>query len=235
MVLHIFLPIVLAVAPSLFLLKYFHKKDREKPEPKKKVILVFFFGIMSILPAMLLQIAVSNLSYLFSISPYLLSFFEAFIVAGLCEEFMKQQVVKQCIYNRGGFDEYSDGIIYAITAGLGFACFENVIYVLDGGITVAIIRAFTSIPLHACASGIMGYFIGRAYFAATGKEEARYMRRGLLIAVFIHGLYNFVLFIQPISGLLPSLILIPLIPGIFIILEKSLKKAKILDKEHNFG
>lgn len=228
-------PLILAVAPALILLNYFRKKDKEKPEPRRDVILVFTLGIVSILPAVFLQLAVSNLAYLFSISPFLLAFFEAFIVAGLCEEFMKQQVVKQAIYNRVGFDEYSDGIIYTITASLGFACFENIIYVLRGGISVAVIRAFTAVPLHACASGIMGYFIGRAFFAATEREEKSLLNKGLFLAVFIHGLYNYVLFLQPYTGLLPSLLLVPLIPAIFIILGKCIKKAKEMDKEHNFG
>ena len=38
------------------------------------------------------------------------------------------------------------GVIYGVTASLGFAALENVLYVLDTGLTTAGVRAWTAIP-----------------------------------------------------------------------------------------
>lgn len=232
--LYLFVPLVLAIAPAVLLLRYFLGKDKEKPEPRGRVMLVFFGGVISIIPAIILELIVSRIGRSLYLSPYLTAAFDAFIVAGLVEEYMKLTVVKITAYNRGVFDEYSDGIMYAVTAGLGFACFENVMYVINGGLTVALVRAFTSIPLHACASGIMGFFIGKARFSSGRREESRLLRIGLFLAVIIHGYYNFALFLYPIMGLLPLLTLIPLLVSIFIILERCIKKAKELDEAAGF-
>ena len=227
-------PIAMAIAPSIALLAYFHGKDRERPEPKRMVLIVFLAGVVSIVPAVFLELIVSRFGSPFFPSPLLAAAFEAFVVAGFCEEWMKRQAVKICIYGKKAFDERLDGIIYMITAGLGFACMENVLYVIDGGIQAALIRAFTAIPLHAGASGIMGYFIGIARFAQDKREERALFRRGLLWAVLIHGYYDFVLFIIPDAGLLPALSLVPLLVIVHVALARLIKKAKALDSGAGF-
>ena len=67
---------------------------------------------------------------------------------------------------------------------------------MRGDTSTAIIRAFTAVPLHAFASGIMGYYIGKAKFASTSEEEKALTYRGLFTAIVIHGLYNFILFVS---------------------------------------
>jgi RsiW-degrading membrane proteinase PrsW (M82 family) len=106
-----------------------------------------------------------------------------------------------------------DGIVYTIVASLGFACLENIMYVSEGGMTIALIRSVTAVPLHAFCSGIMGYYIGKAKFSKTNSKK--YILEGLFYAVCIHGFYNFVLFI----GGIYSFIIIP----ILIISYKKLK------------
>ena len=228
---YLIIPLALAVIPSLVLLKYFHGKDRERPEPKRMVFTVFFAGFLSVIPAVILEILISQFGSPFFRTPYLAAAFEAFIVAGFCEEWMKRQAVKLCIYGKPAFDEYLDGIIYMVTAGLGFACVENIMYVLEGGVTVALIRGVTAVPLHAGASGIMGYFIGKARFAPDRREERALFRQGLLWAVLIHGYYDFVLFIIPVAGYLPVITLVPLLVIVYIVLLRLVRKSRELDRE----
>jgi len=200
----------LAVIPALVLLIYFYKKDRLKPEPKRLVGKIFLIGLISVIPAIILELIIGFVQPAFNIIPLLGAFFKAFISAALVEEWIKLQVVKRFAYRNPAFDEVSDGIVYAIVASLGFACFENVMYVMDGGIEVALIRAFTSIPLHAFAAGIMGYYIGLSKFADPGSKK-QLMRKGLFIAVVIHGLYDFFIFAMPVLTPLMGLLVFPLL------------------------
>ena len=60
-----------------------------------------------------------------------------------------------------------DAIVYGTLISLGFATFENLQYVYYSGGSpdlIAIIRAFTAIPLHACCGIIMGYYFGLYIF-----------------------------------------------------------------------
>ena len=88
-------------------------------------------------------------------------------MAGLVEEYLKLTVVRLTAYRAPAFDEVMDGVVYTVVAGMGFACLENVLYVMGGSLATALVRAFTAVPLHAVASGLMGYSLGRARFAAS--------------------------------------------------------------------
>ena len=211
----IYLPINigLAVIPALILLIYFYRKDRQKKEPVSLVIKVFVFGFLSVLPAIAIEMLIIQfVSDRFSVASIMI---RAFIVAGLVEESIKLKTVLLVAYPNKSFDELTDGIVYTITASLGFALFENIFYSL-GPASTLILRGVTAVPLHATASGIMGYYIGKSKF---GDPNLKY--KGLLIAVLIHGLYDFFLF----YGSWLPLLIIPLLIISGITLSKLYKSA----------
>jgi RsiW-degrading membrane proteinase PrsW (M82 family) len=226
----ILISLLLAVAPTIFLVRYFYRLDRAKPEPKGLVLKVFLFGLLSALVAIPLELLVASLQGLFDPGSLGVIVFRAFIVAGLVEEFLKLTVVRLTAYRANAFDEVVDGIVYTVAAGLGFACMENVLYVLGRPLSIALIRAFTAVPLHALASGLMGYAVGRARFAASAAEERSWMRRGLATAVLVHGLYDFLLFVVPLWGHLPNLGLIPLLVVGFLVLRGRIRSAIAQDR-----
>jgi len=221
-----------AVIPAFVLLGYYYRKDALKPEPKRLVGKIFLIGILSVVPAIILELIIGVFQPVFNIIPLLGTLFKAFIAAALVEEWIKLQVVKRFAYRNTAFDEVSDGIVYTIVASLGFACFENVMYVMDGGIRVALLRAVTSIPLHAFAAGIMGYYIGLSKFADPGLKK-RLMRKGLFIAVAIHGLYDFFIFAMPVLTPLTGLLVFPLLFWAFRDLSRKIKQAAADDRAHS--
>jgi len=81
-----------------------------------------------------------------------------------------------------------DGVVYGATASLGFATLENILYVSGGGWSVAIGRAFSAVPAHACLGAILGYYVGQARFHPERRTSAWL---GLLAATILHGCYNF--------------------------------------------
>ena len=147
-------------------------------------------------------------------------FARAFIVAALVEEGIKLLTVRFYIYSKPEFDEITDGITYTITASLGFACFENILY-STGGLATVLLRGFTAVPLHAIAAGIMGYYIGYSKFSGTNQ-----IIKGLFLAVLIHGLYDFFLFTNSALGYL----VLPLLALGWMSLRRLHKKALALDR-----
>ncbi|MDC7127110.1 MAG: PrsW family glutamic-type intramembrane protease [Spirochaetales bacterium] len=216
----VFINIMLAIIPALFLVIFFYKQDKRKKEPPILIWKTFIIGFFAVIPAALIEGFLKPFSLL---SGYYQNLFvKAFIVAALVEEGLKFAVVKLYIYPQKDFDEITDGIIYAITASLGFACFENILY-STGGIGTVLLRGVTAVPLHAIASGIMGYYIGYSKFMNRDN-----MIKGLLAATLIHGSYDFLLFTH--SGL--SFLVIPLLIVCGFILKKLLNTAISLDEKN---
>lgn len=215
--------ILLAAVPSVLLVRYFYRKDKRKPEPIGLVTRVFVLGFFSVLPTVVIELVLEAAEPPFYGLALIL--FRAFIVAALVEESIKLGVVKLFVFHRKEFNEISDGIIYTITASLGFAFFENIMYGF-GEPMVIFIRAFTAVPLHAIASGIMGYYIGLSRFG-----ESSLAGRGLLIAVLIHGFYDFFLF----TGTALAFLVIPLLIVSGIILLRLYKRALGADEAASRG
>jgi RsiW-degrading membrane proteinase PrsW (M82 family) len=115
----------------------------------------------------------------------------AFVVAAFTEEVFKFTAVMILFWNNRAFNEKFDGIVYAGFISLGFAGIENVLYVLEGGTQVGLLRAFTAVPAHALFGIIMGYRVGLAKFYP--KEKWHHLLFALAIPVLLHGVYDFIL------------------------------------------
>ena len=184
-----------AIIPSLLLLWYFYERDLN-PEPRAVLIKTFLLGILIVVPVIIfclpLRVFSSQLDH-----PILAGLYSALLCAAVPEEFFKFLVVTRYSARNPAFDEPMDGVVYGATASLGFATLENILYVAHGGWIVAVARAFTAVPCHACLGAIMGYYVGQARFNTRQKVSGR---TGLLVAVILHGLYDFPLLVLPRLG-----------------------------------
>ncbi|MCD4780976.1 MAG: PrsW family intramembrane metalloprotease [Candidatus Omnitrophica bacterium] len=226
MKIQILMSFVMAAVPSLLLTVYFYRQDKRSPEPKRLILKIFLLGVIFTFPVYILETIISRTNIYFSISPFLFYFFEAFVVAGLCEEYIKLGIVKRYVYHDRHFNEVMDGIVYAVVASLGFACMENILYVLNGTWRTALARAFTAVPMHAVCSGMMGYYVGLAKFATTKKREEFLISRGFWQAVLIHGTYNLLLFVSPMPGLIYSLCVVMYLFCTFLKLKDRMRRAQ---------
>jgi RsiW-degrading membrane proteinase PrsW (M82 family) len=99
--------------------------------------------------------------------------------------------------------------VYAVSVSLGFAAFENVLYVLGGGITVAVMRALLSIPGHAVFAVYMGYFYGKAKKASVNgrvTEAESNLSMAFISSSFLHGFYDFCLTVGNVKFLIVFLV-----------------------------
>lgn len=113
-------------------------------------------------------------------------------MAGLTEETLKFLVLFFYIKDKKEFDEPMDAVVYGSLISLGFATFENFEYVYFyefevSPLEIAIIRATSAIPLHACCGILMGYYFIFYHF----RKKRMYLWYSLFIPISIHAFYNF--------------------------------------------
>ena len=191
--------ILCAVAPIFTIIIYIYFHDKYEKEPVGLLIANFLFGaVVSILIVTILYLITGRFIPITDEYSVWQQFIQAFVVVALSEEFSKYVIVKYFAQPKKAFNEPYDGIIYAVMVSMGFACTENILYVIQGGYGTAILRAFTAVPAHATFGVLMGYFMGLAKFS---NNRVKLNIIGLFLAVLFHGAYDFFLFIGFIPGI----------------------------------
>ncbi len=189
--------LVAALLPPLYLLWKVYQIDAIEKEPPGLLLRIFVLGMFSTIPAVVLEtIGQGVLEMVFGLSAgRLFNFLMYFIVVAGAEEIVKYFAMKLPTWRSEEFNFVFDGVVYGVTASLGFAALENVLYVIEGGLSTAGVRALTSIPIHAICGVYMGHYYGIAKSAEVfGEHEicAKMKRRALLIPMLIHGAYDFI-------------------------------------------
>jgi RsiW-degrading membrane proteinase PrsW (M82 family) len=188
------------VIPAVLAMWVVDRLDRKRPEPPRLRRLVAIVGMLSVIPALILEVGLSS-TLGQSLEPELTyqgATFKSFVVAAGVEEACKIGVIFWIVWSRPDFDERMDGIVYACRAGLGFALVENVMYLLlvaktlEDQLQMWVLRAVLSVPGHAMWTGMMGAIAARRRFDKRGLG----LLGGYLLAVAFHGAYDLSLFVQ---------------------------------------
>ncbi|MDX1961211.1 MAG: PrsW family glutamic-type intramembrane protease [Leptospiraceae bacterium] len=223
----IFLLIALSLVPGIMLLVYILYMDRNEKEPIDLVIKTMGLGALSVIPAVIIELAFGEIHPIFNIEQarsIQVAFLQSFIQIAPVEEFCKLIVVLLFIWKNPEFNEENDGIVYVSASALGFAVLENVFYVMAGGFSVGVARAISAMPLHCFTGVIMGYFVGLAKFSISRNDTILNIVKGYLIAVLIHGLYD----TFALSGTTIALLILPTIAVLCYLGLKILKKGREL-------
>ncbi|PQD96892.1 PrsW family intramembrane metalloprotease [Pradoshia eiseniae] len=176
------------VAPGLALLIYFYLKDQYNTEPISVVLKAFIYGALIVMPVMFLQ-------YVFDAEGILIAnWADAFLAKGLIEELLKWGIFLLLIYGHVEFDEPYDGIVYGVAISLGFATFENILYLFTNGVEYAWGRAIFPVSSHGLFGVIMGFYFGKAKFSK--EKRLKYMAVALIIPFLLHGLFNYILMME---------------------------------------
>ena len=201
-------PIVL---PVFFWAVYHYHKDHHLPEPLGHLLLAFLFGIVAAGVSQSLYIGLEPLGLRFDAGYLgetntlgLLAY--SLLAIGPIEELSKLLLFVLIVVRFEEFDEPIDGIIYASFIGLGYAAIENWQYLDFLTPLEAIARGFASPVVHIVFASIWGYWIGRAYQQQTSMLKAAVI--GFLIAAVLHGMYDFMVLLQPYSALPAAALLI---------------------------
>ena len=179
--------LIIALAPVIIIAFYIYYRDKYEKEPLGMLVKGLLLGAVIVLPIVLIEFGLKSFENQLPFP----TFYEAFVVAAFTEELFKYAAVLLLIWKNKNFNERFDGIVYASFVSLGFAAIENILYVAENGAGVGLLRAFTSVPMHALTGIFMGYQLGRAKFVPEERQKR------LLLAFFIpfllHGIYDYLL------------------------------------------
>ena len=196
-----------AIVPSLLLLWYIYARDRN-PEPRGLLLKTFLLGAAICVPVIPVAMWMEDMGQALAVGIWGSALVQAFLGAAIPEELFKYLVLRQYVWNKPAFDEPLDGVVYGATASLGFATLENILYVSDGGLGVAALRALTAVPGHAFTGVVMGAFLGRARFTQDPQERFGLLAAGFGWAVLLHGAYDTFLMTETAFALLALGVLI---------------------------
>lgn len=186
--------VLAAVLPAVFLMRYIYRKDTVEKEPPSLLLSLVFMGVLAALAAMVLErIGEGILNRTVSQYSRWYVILLAFLVVGAAEEGCKLFFLKRRSWWDPNFNYRFDGVVYAVFVSLGFAAFENVLYVFRYGLSVVLPRALLAIPGHMGFAVFMGCFYGRAklcegYGDEAGKQGNLFL--GWLSATVLHGIYD---------------------------------------------
>ncbi len=183
-----------AILPAVFLLRYIYRMDTVEKEPPKLLARLALLGVVAALCAMALEyLGDAFLSSRLEEGSSAYAIVEAFLVVAVAEEGMKFLFLRISTWKNRNFNYRFDAVVYAVFVSLGFAAFENILYVFGYGLSVAPMRALLSVPGHMGFAVFMGLFYGRAkLYSDCGNKVGSVINQflGFLIAVFLHGLYD---------------------------------------------
>ncbi|MEK9147862.1 MAG: PrsW family glutamic-type intramembrane protease [Patescibacteria group bacterium] len=231
--------VALAFLPPLAWLLFYLHEDRH-PEPKHLILITFLAGILSALFAAALELGFFAVPPVFRGLFYVI--YPAFIASpvvlfggiALIEEYLKYVAVKIAVLTRPEFDEPIDAMIYMVTAALGFAAMENVLFLIPvfeqsflSGFQLTTQRFLGANFLHTLSSAIVGYTLARHHFSPWRKHAVAV---GVIIASILHTIFNYLIIIKdaiPVVLTLLILLITLMAVAVFVEFERLKKKSQI--------
>jgi len=189
-----------AVAPALLIL-WLVVAAGERPGPPAKVWTAFFLGAASI--SLLGLIRAPFMSILTAPeNPWAAQGLHSLFGVALPEETVKILVIAMVSAWRKPFSDPMDTVVYGAAAGLGFAAYENLTYLIqhvDMWQSLAALRSVLTVPFHGALGIIAGAYLAIARSGtALGahrhhRDWARITSRILVLAgpVGLHAAFDF--------------------------------------------
>lgn len=172
--------LVLSVLMTAWWLWFFVRRDRH-PEPAWLLARTFGWGMFAWLVAAAFEASLGRVLD----SPLPLSLLAVALLTALIEEGSKFLAASTAV-TEASFDEPMDGLVYAVTAALGFALVENLTYALGFGNSIGTWHALVTTLAHALFSAPQGYALGGKFWVG-----GRWWRsRGLSLSVLLHFVFN---------------------------------------------
>src|SRR6266481_1531793 len=189
-----------AVAPALLILWLVVAAD-ERPGPPVKVWTAFLLGAASIsllgvvrAPFALISVTPAN--------PWIAQALHSTFGVALAEEVVKLLVIVAVSRRRRPFVDPMDTVVYGAAAGLGFAAYENLAYLVqhaDIWRSLAALRSVLTVPFHGALGIIAGAYLAIARSGAAlgahrhNRDWARISSRILILfaPVALHAGFDF--------------------------------------------
>lgn len=181
--------LLISLAPVAIIAGYVWFRDKYEREPLCMLVWALLAGALITLPVVVAEQLISAAGAgLYGMAGVA---WQAFAVAAFTEELFKFAALYLLIWRSPEFNDKFDGIVYATFVSLGFAGVENVLYVLEGGWTTGLMRAWTAVPAHAIFGVTMGFYFGMARFYPQKQQQLKL--KAWWMPFLLHGIYDFIL------------------------------------------
>ncbi len=182
--------LVIALLPAVILLIFIYFADKYQHEPLAEIFKAVGGGIVAALLTLAVVLSL-NIRFPSSVAG---SVADAFVNAAIPEEAFKLLMLWLMCRNNRHFDEYFDGVVYAVCVGMGFAGLENILYLFgeEDLMAVGMARGIISVPAHFLFAVAMGYYYSLAHFKKNVQPSTRalYMACTIAIPVMLHGSFD---------------------------------------------
>jgi len=242
--------------PVIIWLIFWLREDKARPEPLRRVIMVFLAGALTVILAYFLERLWCQSSQLAlacqNISNYTIGNSNSSQIGGLekivfilwasIEEILKLFAAYLIIFNHPDFDEPVDAMIYLITAALGFAALENTFFLFhilfqdpaNTSITFLLtgnLRFLGANITHIVSSAIVGGMIGLSFYLPFAKHII-YTTIGLTTAILLHALFNLLIITSDGGQILKVFSLLWLFVVLVILLFERVKDVVMISKSN---
>lgn len=182
------LAVVGGILPALLWLVFWLMEDRCDPEPKRYIFFCFLGGMVAVPLVLPLEQAANRY----------LSGLELLLAWATLEELFKFGAAYLVALRFRVFDEPLDGVIYLVTAALGFSALENAFFLLtpagDGDLLRTLItgdlRFIGASLLHTLASATVGVALALSFYKSARVRRLAAVC-GVVLAIALHTLFNF--------------------------------------------
>ena len=195
---NILLAIVFSILPVIIILSLIYNVEEVKKQPFWMIAILFIGGILSWVLVRYISNLLGNDIYKSQVEVYsyvgdLGFFLVSFGIIAVIEEICKFLIISICSIRNKNFTNPYDGIMYATCISLGFAFVENIMYIMNYGMSVAISRAIFSIPVHASFGIMMGYYFGLGKMCEKDmvNDKLKMYYLSFFIPFLFHGLYDY--------------------------------------------
>lgn len=179
------------ILPAMVWLYFLLKEDRRCPEPRHMIALAVIAGFLSVpLVLPLERFAVLTLP----------AGIPVIVAWAAIEETAKYLLAAIVILWRKSVNESVDFVIYMLTVALGFAALENALFLLAPfsggnlleGLLTGNLRFIGSTLLHVIASSVIGFALAFS-FRQSRVVRTLFSTAGLILAISLHALFNFLI------------------------------------------
>ncbi|MDA3900379.1 MAG: cyclic nucleotide-binding domain-containing protein [Spirochaetes bacterium] len=180
--------ILIALSPVILFYVIYSRYSVFYPNYSKQ-LQAFIAGIVAALFIIVIK------PYILILLPFSNLWFSAFVKAALLE---KGLVLLLLILVFKYYLDFTllEASLSGILLGIGFSTCENIFYALSYGTNTMIIRIIFTVPLHMTTCGIAGYYLGESIYAGSRLYKYYYLTLALIIPVFFHGVFDYVLLHQ---------------------------------------
>lgn len=178
--------LLVSLVPTLLLVGFVLYTDRKSKEPSKNIIICLLSGILTVALAGYVESLVM---------PYFSNNIILTYVWALIEELSKIAIFFLFIFDNKHYDDIYDGVVYMTLIALSFAGLENVMYAfsestVSNSISLALMRDFTTIPLHVICGIVIGFFVSLGNFSKDKTKKYINFSLAVFLPSIIHGTYN---------------------------------------------